>query len=184
MSLKKFLSIIFIIFFSYLFLHHFQMLIYSGNFFSKEVNAYAYSIYMPHGLRILFFLIYGFWSIPGLFIAHFTTSLGTDFLTTFNGLFSLIISTFCVPIGALILEKTFKETENKFNLIYLLSLTLISTFINGFFTNFYRFLTIFEKDLTKFLDEFLGYFVGDISGVILIVFGYLIIKRIFLLSIK
>ena len=184
MTLKKILSIQFIIVFCYFCVHDLQMHIYSGNFFSEKINTYAYSVYMPHGLRILFFLIYGFWSIPGLFIAHFATSLGTDFLTTFNGLFSLIISTFCVPLSALFLTRFFKEIKNKFNLMYLLSLTLISTFINGFFTNFYRFLTVFEKDLSKFLDEFLGYFVGDISGVILIVFGYLIIKRIFLLSIK
>lgn len=184
MTLKKFLSIVFVIFFSYLFLHHFQMHIYSGNFFSEEINTYAYSIYMPHGLRILFFLIYGFWSIPGLLMAHFAASLGTDFLTTFNGLFSLIIATFCVPLSAVILEKILKETKNKFNLKFLFFLTLISTFINGFFTNSYRFFAIFEKDFSIFLDEFVGYFVGDILGVILIIIGYLIIKRIFLLSIK
>ncbi|WP_440697579.1 hypothetical protein [Candidatus Pelagibacter sp. HIMB1709] len=184
MILKKFLSIVFITFFSYLILHHFQLLVYSGNFFSEELNAYAYSVYMPHGLRILFFLIYGFWSIPGLLIAHFVASLGTDFINSFHQLLSITIAAICVPLSALVLEKTFKEIENKFNLKYLIFLTLLSAFINGFFTNFYRYLTIFEKDLVRFCDEFFGYFVGDILGVILIVSSYLVIKRIFLLSIK
>lgn len=184
MSLKKFLSIVFITFFSYLFLHHFQMLVYSGNFFIEEVNAYAYSVYMPHGLRILFFLIYGFWSIPGLLIAHFVSSLETDFINSFHQLLSINIATICVPLTALALEKNFKEIENKFNLKYLIFLTLLSAFINGFFTNFYRYLTIFEKNFVRFCDEFFGYFVGDILGVILILCTYLVIKRVFLLSIK
>ena len=184
MTLKKVLSIQFVVFFCYFFIHDLQMNIYSGNFFSEKINTYAYSVYMPHGLRILFFLIYGFWSIPGLLLAHTITSLGIDFVTSFNGFFSLIISTFCVPFSALFLTRFFKEIKNKFNLKYLFFLTLISTFINGFFTNLARYILVFERDLSIFFEEMIGYFVGDFLGVILIILSYLIIKRIFLISIN
>jgi integral membrane sensor domain MASE1 len=148
------------------------------------MNTYAYSVYMPHGLRILFFLIYGFWSIPGLLLAHMITSLGTDFVTSLNEIFSLIIATFCVPLSALFLTRFFKEIKNKFNLEYLFFLTLISTFINGFFTNLVRYFLVFKRNLSMFFEEITGYFVGDILGVILIILSYLIIKRLFLISIS
>jgi hypothetical protein len=184
MTLKKILSIQFIIVFCYFCVHDLQMHIYSGNFFSEKINTYAYSVYMPHGLRILFFLIYGFWSIPGLLLAHIITSLGIDFVTSFNVIFSLIISTFCVPLSALFLTRFFKEIKNKFNLEYLFFLTLISTFINGFFTNLVRYFLVFERNLSIFFQEITGYFVGDLLGVISIILGYLFIKRIFLISIN
>jgi len=183
-TIKKFLSIQFVIIFCYFFVHHFQMYFYSDNFFSEEITSYAYSVYMPHGLRILFFLIYSFWTIPGLLIAHVITSLGTDFMSSYNIIFSLIISTFCVPLSALFLIGFFKEIKNKFNLKYLFFLTLISTFINGFFTNLIRYFVIFEKNSSIFFSELIGYLVGDFFGVILIVLSYLIIKKIFIASIK
>ena len=70
MSLKKFISITVVVSFFHVLIHIIQVQIYSGNFFSKEFDTIAYSIYMPHGTRILFFSIYGFWSIPGMFLAH------------------------------------------------------------------------------------------------------------------
>ena len=111
MTLKKILSIQFIIVFCYFCVHDLQMHIYSGNFFSEKINTYAYSVYMPHGLRILFFLIYGFWSIPGLLLAHTITSLGIDFVTSFNGFFSLIISTFCAKFYIIYYFNLFSPTS-------------------------------------------------------------------------
>ena len=57
MSSLRFFSITLIVFFIYVFIHLLQLEIYSGNFFSDEINTIAYSIYIPHGWRILSFLI-------------------------------------------------------------------------------------------------------------------------------
>ena len=80
MNIKKLFSISFIIIFFYIIAHQLQLIIYSGNFFSDQINTYAYSIYIPHGLRILFFLIYGYWCLPGLLIAHWFGSLSNDMM--------------------------------------------------------------------------------------------------------
>ena len=78
MSSLRFFSITLIVFFIHVFIHLLQLEIYSGNFFSDEIDTIAYSIYIPHGWRILSFLIYGYWAIPGLFVAHFVTGYYND----------------------------------------------------------------------------------------------------------
>lgn len=189
MSLKKFISITAVVFLVHISIHITQVLIYSGNFFSKEFNTIAYSIYMPHGTRILLFLIYGFWSIPGMFLAHLITGLHNDGFIALDLIMIeiILISVFCVPVASLFLRNFFKDiqkTENLFIPSYIISLTLLSSFINASLTNLLRLVTRFNYDLDRFLSEFFGYFFGDILGVILIVFMFLILKRIFLISVE
>ena len=183
MSLKKLFSISFIIIFFYLLLHHLQLLIYSGNFFSDQINNYAYSVYMPHGLRILIFLIYGYWCIPGLLIAHILASLTNEWTSYFNFSYSVLIPTFCVPIAALIIEKFKQEINNKYTVTYLVLMTVLSTFLNGLVTNILRYYFVNVHDREIFFDELMGYFIGDILGVAIIILGFLILKRIFILSV-
>tara|TARA_B100001057_G_scaffold468696_1_gene528151 strand:- start:191 stop:769 length:579 start_codon:yes stop_codon:yes gene_type:complete len=188
MNFKKLLSISFIVIFFYLIFHHLQLLIYSGNFFSDQINTYAYSIYMPHGLRILFFLIYGYRCMPGLLIAHFFGSLsndmiGTTLISNFDLIYSILIPTICVPLSALIIEKFSNDNQNKFTMPYLVLITILSTFINGFTTNVLRYYLVYDENYDRLIDELLGYFIGDISGVIIIVFSYLVLKRIFIISV-
>ena len=93
MNIKKLFSISFIVIFFYIIAHQLQLIIYSGNFLTDQINTYAYSIYIPHGLRILFFLIYGYWCLPGLLIAHFFGSLSNDMIgSTLISNFDLIYS--------------------------------------------------------------------------------------------
>ena len=189
MSLKKFISITVVVSFVHILIHIIQVQIYSGNFFSKEFNTIAYSIYMPHGTRILFFLIYGFWSIPGMFLAHIITGFHNDGFIVLDLIMikAIFISVFCVPLASLILRNFFKGIKTAKNLFipsYIISLTLLSSFINASFTNLLRLVTRFNYDLDRFLSEFFGYFFGDILGVIVIVFMFLILKRIFLTSIE
>ena len=184
MSLKKIFSTSFIIIFFYLVFHHLQLLVYSGNFFSDEINTYAYSIYMPHGLRILFFLIYGYWCIPGLLIAHILASLNIEWASYLDLSYSVLIPTFCVPVAALIIEKFKNEIENKFTITYLVLITVLSTFINGLVTNILRYCFVNVHDRERFFDELMGYFIGDISGVVITILSFLILKRIFILSIE
>src|SRR6056300_1135448 len=103
MTLKKFISITTIVSLFYILIHTFQMLIYSDNFFSDQINTIAYSIYMPHGIRILFFLIYGFWSIPGMFLAHTITAFNNNEFIAFDFILiiAIIISVFCAPVASL-----------------------------------------------------------------------------------
>ena len=189
MSLKKFISINVVVSLVHILIHIIQVQIYSGNFFSKDFNTIAYSIYMPHGTRILFFLIYGFWSIPGMFLAHIINGFHNDGFIALDLIMikAIFISVFCVPLASLILRNFFKGIKTAKNLFipsYMISLTLLSSFINASFTNLLRLVTRFNYDLDRFLSEFFGYFFGDILGVIVIVFMFLILKRIFLTSIE
>jgi hypothetical protein len=189
MSLKKFISITIIVSLIHVLIHMMQIQLYSGNFFSKQFNTIAYSIYIPHGTRILFFLIYGFWSIPGMFLAHIINGFNNDGFIAFDFimLVAILIAIFCVPVASLFLRNFFKniqKTENLFIPSYIISLTLLSSFINASLTNLLRLVTRFNFDLYRFLSEFFGYFFGDILGVIVIVFMFLILKRIFFISVE
>ena len=185
MSLIRFLSISVIVFILYVLAHLIQIQIYSGNFLTTEFNTIAYSIYIPHGLRILAFLIYSYWSIPGLFLALLYTGYINDAFVNYDFVFiaTTFISTMCVPLGALILKNFFKNLVNFFNPSYIISLTLVSAFINASATNILRLLTRLDYEVERFLPEFLGYMIGDTLGVVLIVFSYIGIKRLFLLSV-
>jgi hypothetical protein len=189
MSLKKFISITVIVSVIHILIHIIQIQLYSGNFFSEQFNTIAYSIYMPHGTRILFFLIYGFWSIPGMFLAHIITAFNNDGFIAFDFIMiiAIIISVFCVPVAGIFIRNFFEDinkTQNFFTPSYIISLTLLSAFINASLTNILRLFTIFNYDKDRFLTEFFGYLFGDILGVIVIVFMFLILKRIFLISVE
>ena len=183
---KKFFSITIIVAIGYIALYQIQLLIYSGNFFTNEYDSFAYSIFIPHGWRILAFLIYGYKYIPGMLIGHLYTGfyLSGDFETfTLTFLISIIIAVFCVPIAALFLNLKFKELVSNFNSKYILYLTIISALINSLSVNFLRFFSNFNLNAERFISELFGYLVGDILGVLFIICLYLIIKRLFYLSI-
>ena len=184
MNIKKLFSISFIVIFFYIIAHQLQLIIYSGNFLSDQINTYAYSIYIPHGLRILFFLIYGYWCLPGLLLAHVLASYSIEWSSFFDLSYSVLIPTFCVPVAALIIEKFKNEIENKFTITYLVLITVLSTFINGLITNILRYCFVNVHDRERFFDELMGYFIGDISGVVITILSFLILKRIFILSIE
>src|SRR6056300_1240627 len=189
MSLKKFISITIIVSLIHILIHMIQIQLYSGNFFSEQFNTIAYSIYMPHGTRILFFLIYGFWSIPEMFLAHIITAFNNDGFIAFDFILiiAIIISAFCVPIASKFLQNFFQDiykNQNFFTPSYIISLTLLSSFINASFINLLRLVARFDFNLDRFLSEFFCYFFGDILGVIVVVFIFLILKRIFLISVE
>ena len=130
MSLKKFISITIIVSLTHILIHTIQIQLYSGNFFSEQFNTIAYSIYMPHGTRILFFLIYGFWSIPGMFLAHIITGFNNDGFIAFDFIMfvTILIATFCVPVASLFLRNFFQDiykNQNFFMPSYIISLTLL-----------------------------------------------------------
>jgi len=186
MSIIRFLSITVIVFISYVLFHLVQIQIYSGNFLTSEFNTIAYSIYIPHGLRLLVFLIYGYWAVPGLFFAHIYTGYINDGYVIFDIIFfvTILISTLCVPLGALIIKNIFKNLDNFFKPNYIILITLVSAFINASLTNILRLLTRSDYEIERFLPEFLGYLTGDTLGVVLIVLGYIGIKRLFFLSVS
>jgi len=124
-----------------------------------------------------------------MFLAHIITGFHNDGFIALDLIMikAIFISVFCVPLASLILRNFFKGIKTAKNLFipsYMISLTLLSSFINASFTNLLRLVTRFNYDLDRFLSEFFGYFFGDILGVIVIVFMFLILKRIFLTSIE
>ena len=122
MSLKKFISITVVVFFVHILIHIIQVQIYAGNFFSKEFNTIAYSIYMPHGTRILFFLIYGFWSIPGMFLAHIINGFNNDEFIALDLIMieAIFISVFCVPVASLFFRNFFQDIYKNQNFFKIL----------------------------------------------------------------
>jgi hypothetical protein len=180
-------SITIIVAIGYIVFNQIQLLIYSGNFFTDEFNTFAYSIFIPHGWRILAFLIYGYKSIPGMLVGHLYAGyyVGDNFqnlsLTFFT---AIIIASFCVPAASYILKEKFKDLLNNFDTKYILFLTIISALINSLSVNFLRFFADYDFSAKRFTAELFGYLVGDIFGVVLIIFIYLIIKRLFYLSIE
>ena len=184
---KKFFSITIIVAIGYIVLHQIQLLIYSGNFFTDEFNTIAYSIFIPHGWRILAFLIYGYKSIPGMLIGHLYAGyyVGENFQNlTLTFFIAIIIAVFCVPAASYILKEKFKDLLNNFNTKYILFLTIISALINSISVNFLRFFADYDFTVERFTAELFGYLVGDILGVVLIICIYLFIKRLFYLSIE
>ena len=184
---KKFFSITTIVAVVYIVLYQVQLLIYSGNFFTNEYNSFAYSIFIPHGWRILAFLIYGYKSIPGMLIGHLYAGyyVGENFQNlTITFFIAIIIASFCVPAASYILKEKFKNLLNYFNTKYILFLTIISALINSISVNFIRFFADYDFNTDRFIVELFGYLVGDILGVVLIICIYLIIKRLFYLSIE
>ena len=186
MNVIRFLSITVIVFIFYVLIHLIQLQIYSGNFLTSEFNTIAYSIYIPHGWRLLAFLIYGYWSVPGLFFAHLYTGYINDAFVSFDLTYisATLISTLCVPLGAVTIKNIFKNLDNSFQPTYIISLTLISAFINASLTNILRLLTRSDYVIERFLPEFFGYITGDTLGVVLIVLGYIGIRRLFFLSVS
>ena len=83
----------------------------------------------------------------------------------------------------MIIEKLCIAHQNKFTISYLISITILSTFINGFTTNILRYYLVYDENIGRFIEELLGYFIGDTLGVAIIILGYLILKRIFIISV-
>lgn len=184
---KKFLSITLIVSIGYIALHQIQLSVYSGNFFSNKFNTFAYSIYIPHGWRVLTFLIYGNKCILGMLIGQFFTGFYLDNnLETINYelLLAIIIAALCVPTAGFILKKRYKVSINNFNTKYIFILTFVSASINSVLVNFIRFFSNTDFNEEVLISELFGYFVGDVLGVILIVCLFLIIRRLFYLSIE
>lgn len=188
MKIDKIISITILVIIIHTLLHKIQIIIYDGNFLTDKVNTIAYSMYIPHGSRILLFLIYGYKSIPGLIIADFVNGIDNDnfeFLN-FTFYFTTLVASLCVPISGYIIKIFNKDVVNYsgFEIKYLVSITLISSFINALLGNLIRFFTIFNKSFDRLTSEILGYIVGDCLGVLMIILCYLFIKRIFYLSIQ
>jgi hypothetical protein len=132
-------------------------------------------------------LIYGYKSIPGLLIGHLYAGYYVD--DNFENLsltffIAIIIAAFCVPAASYILKEKFKDLLNNFNTKYIVLLTIISALFNSISVNFLRFFADYDFTVERFTAELFGYLLGDILGVVLIICIYLIIKRLFYLSIE
>ena len=168
------------IFFIYLFLDKFNYLLLNFiNFiFSFEDIKFlsAYIIYLPHGVRVIGYLVAGINILPGLFLAHLYSAIdfinfaSNDFLFIFGLSFG---ATICVLLSVLLL---YRKTQLKFfdlKLKNILLIVILSSFINSLLSYFNRVIFKFNfgfEPETLLLPEILKFLTGDIIGALFLFF--------------
>src|SRR6056300_762573 len=87
-------------------------------------------IFIPHGIRVIGSLVYGYKIFLGLFIAHVVT--GYYFINNMEEVLLLsLASIVCVYFGMLIIYKRIQITPDQITLNTVLLLAIISSFLNS-----------------------------------------------------
>ena len=168
------------IFLIYIFLNEFNYLLLNFiNFifsFQDQKFLSAYMIYLPHGVRVIGYLVGGINILPGLFLAHlyaainFVNFASNDFLFIFG---VSIGATICVLLAVLLL---YRRTQVKFfdlKLKNILLIVILSSLINSYLSYFLRVIFKFDFgfELETFLSsEILKFLTGDIIGALFLFF--------------
>lgn len=168
------------IFLIYIFLNEFNYLLLNFiNFifsFQDQKFLSAYMIYLPHGVRVIGYLVGGINILPGLFLAHlysainFVNFASNDFLFIFG---LSIGATICVLLAVLLL---YRRTQVKFfdlKLKNILLIVILSSLINSYLSYFLRVIFKFDFgfELETFLSpEILKFLTGDIIGALFLFF--------------
>lgn len=146
---------------------------------SAEFYFLASLIFLPHGIRILSFLIYGYSILPGLYIAHVYTGYlvfasTPELLDHLNILMPPLVSVFSTVIAFKLINYKIKNNFINFNFNFIIKIILFTSFINSLGTNILRYFFQVGWDL-RVEKEILFYFIGDVIGAaILFYFFYLI----------
>ena len=118
-------------------------------------------IFIPHGIRVIGSLVYGYKVFLGLFLAHVVT--GYYFIDKIEEILLLsLASVLCVYIGMLIIYKKIQIAPNQITLNTVLLLGIISSILNSAFN------LLIKGDSHINLYNFFAYGVGDIIGTLLI----------------
>lgn len=179
MIIKKIFLDNFIVFSAYLIFFLTQDQINSYLRPSAELYFLASLIFLPHGIRILSFLIYGYSILPGLYVAHvytgylvFTST--PELLDHLNILIPPLVSVFSAVIAFKLINYKIKNNFINFNINFIIKIILFTSFINSLGTNILRFFFQIGWNL-RVEKEILFYFIGDVIGAaILFYFFYLI----------
>ncbi len=178
----------FIVLSLYLFFHYinFPLL----NFFERVFNLYdaphlhGYLIYLPHGIRVITFLVFGVKILPAIFIAQAIA--GIDFINILNNNYLLTIATSlaslpCVLFAVLLLFRKFQVAYEKLSLLNILLIVFLSSLLNSFLSYCTR--IIFDYDFNQPLNNFFSkelfeFLTGDIIGSLIIIFLLTIYSRL------
>lgn len=172
----------------YLFFHYinFPLL----NLFARVFNfldtphLHGYLIYLPHGVRVITFLVFGIKILPAMFLAHIIS--GIDFINFANNDYLLIsasslASSLCVLFAVLLLFRKFQVAYEKLSLLNILLIVFLSSLLNSFLSYCTR--IIFDYSFNEPLYNFFStklfeFLIGDIIGSLIIIFLLTIYSRI------
>lgn len=177
----------FLVLILYLFFHYinFPLL----NLFERVFNLYdaphlsGYLIYLPHGIRVITFLLFGVKILPAILIAQ--TIAGIDFINFANNDYLLTIalslaSLPCVLFAVLLLFRKFQVSYEKLTLLNIMLIVMLSSLLNSFLSYCSR--IIFDYNFNEPLQNFFSkelfeFLIGDIIGSLIIIFLLTIYSR-------
>lgn len=152
-----------IAFFLYLFFWIFQFYIIFPieSFFTSKLSLYLPSlIFLPHGIRVIFCLVYGKRIFLGLFLSHIISGI---FITNsyFEIIFGALGSTLSAYIALWIVYKKVEVNFININLNNIIALSFVSSLINGLSS-------ILVKQEQFNINYFFQYTIGDFIGVLIL----------------
>lgn len=156
------INIIFFVLYSVSWLIEFFVLFKLQNYLLGTLSLYfPMLIFIPHGIRVIGLLVYGYKIFLGLFLAHVVT--GYYFIDNIEEILLLsLASIVCVYCGMLIIYKKIQITPDQITINTVLLLAIISSFLNSASN------LIMKGDSHINLYNFFAYGVGDIIGTLLI----------------
>lgn len=144
-----------------------------------RISFYANLLFLPHGIRMLAALFYGWRSIvflaPGALITHYYLTGWAGF--EFPVLFAAIVGILCAPASYTVLKWLKMDARNdnryKFNWRYLLLAGVIASILNSIGTN----LAYYVAPTFDMLIGMLTYIIGDVSGQLFLMVILMLIFR-------
>lgn len=128
-----------------------------------ENHLNASLLFIPHGVRILAILLFGFYAIPGLFIAQVLTHLNhyhEELYLAISLNVSTILSTMIILLIFYQRSSLQFEKINVKNIIFISIVTsLVNSILNSLLKDFHNFMSHIN-----FNENMIMYFIGDLLG--------------------
>lgn len=158
MSFKKAIKVNVLIVFSFIFLHFLSIFLWQIDF------MYGNLLYLPHSIRIIAALIFGWLSFPGLLIGHLFCEIyadkGTNYLLVIYGSSSVFIVVELLKNFQVFDLKKFNDV-NFINIIFIVFLASIFNAVGSFIIlDFYDQINSLNFIISYFIGDFLGGFIG------------------------
>jgi hypothetical protein len=134
-------------------------------------------VFLPHGVRVLSYVLFGPKIFYGLFLAHFITGLSIG-LRYFDVLILSLFSTLCALIAIKIYSGTWHLKNIKiFNFKFIIYVSFIAALINSLSVNTYKLLqgSNFSELYSSQIFQFI---IGDVVGTIVLFYLFLFSKKV------
>ena len=165
MSIKKIIFYNCIIFFAYLFFYQISMFLFNLDM------LYGNLVFLPHSIRLIAAIVFGWFVLPGLFIAHLASSIIAGHIIDFHSLFisanASLSGYFAVYLITFFKIKNLSKLSN-INFMQILFVVLFAGFFNSignflikdyFFTNIMSINFIFSYLIGDFIGGFIGLYI-------------------------